>query len=442
MNKKKVVIIASISLIIIYLIIIIVTFLIRNNKPEDSNKLMVSDIVATNIANTDNFSSLDTNDLGFFTGSSSATLNLAQNNNFLKTKLLTADFPLYNVDKVSGIDDKLLVRSYYYPPNSNLLNKYISGGKPTAHKKQAWFILTKKNLKSAFSPEYINVVDATLTPDGIAFLESSGNKINLVLKDNTGVYRSIGNDISAKKIIGVLGTKIYLSDYSGSIYEQNGSTYKKIISNATDVTLDHDTSKLVYSDINDSSSGEEGGFVENNKQGASSHKINILDLTTNSNTIYEPPQGYSHTDRGNIVTINKITQPDKIEIYNLGTGETLSVNIDQAASKIVDPISKVVVASKNPLILSAITNNNRLVIYSDKAIVENIASYKLPKIPVRQGQYSFDYSIVQGTVVMVADKSNTNIIANTSKILKNTCECDLNQLNKVWTVIQRTEGSL
>lgn len=440
MNKKRIVIFLSILLMSMFILFIIVS-LLRKSEEVGGYKLQSSDIAATNIARTDGFTpSINSKTIGFFTGSASATLSLDYENDFLSTKLLTNDFPLFNVDKVTGIDNSLLVRSYYYPPNSKLLNAYLNGDKPPQFNKKAWFLITGKTINPAFSPEYSSVIDSLLTKKGIVFLMSSGEKIDLYFKDNSGRYRLLSSDIVARKIIGVVDEKIYLSDYTGAVYEKTGSSINKIINKASGVTIDNDTKKLIYTAINKSNSGDEGGFVEDNK--GSSHIIRIRDLITSTEKTYKTMEGYSSTYNGHIVTFNKLSKPDKIEIYNLNNNEKKMVEINQSGSKIIDPISKIIIVSKNPLILFSITNNNRLVVYSDEYIVSKIKSYNLPKIPVRQGQYSFDYSIINSRVVMTAEKNTKNFIGKTVGILLDTCGCDVNQLNKTWMMIERQEGSL
>lgn len=441
MNKKRLIIFLSILLVSMLILFILIS-LLRKSEDAGGYKLQSSDIAATNIARIDAFNrTRNSKTLGYFTGSSSATLSFDYDNNFLSTKLLTNDFPLFNVDKVSGIDNSLLVRSYYYPPNSKLLNTYLNGDKPSQYNKKAWFLITGKSIKSAFSPEYSSVIDSVLTKKGIVFLMSSGKKIDLYFKDDSGRYILLSSDIAARKIIGVVGEKIYLSDYTGAVYEKAGSSINKIIDKASGVTIDDGTNKLIYTVINKSNSGDEGGFVENNNIGPS-HSIKIRDLITNTEKTYKPIEGYSSTYNGNIVTFNKLSKPDKIEIYSLNNNKKQIVEIDQSGSKIIDPISRIIIASKNPLILFSITNNNRLVVYSDKDIVSKIKSYNLPKIPVRRGQYSFDYSIINNMVVMTAEKNTNNIISKTVRILVDTCSCDVNQLNKTWMMIERQEGSL
>ncbi|HMS23249.1 MAG TPA: hypothetical protein PKB09_00375 [Candidatus Saccharibacteria bacterium] len=443
MNKKRVVILVSILLTFMCILLILVS-LLRKSEDVDDYRLRSSDIAATNIARIDNFDySKDSKELGFFTGSSSAVLNLANDKDFLNTKLLTDDFPLYNVDKVSGLDNKLLVRSYYYPPNSQLLNNYLSGSEPPRYNKQAWFLITSNSIKAAFPPKYNSVIDGILTKKGIVFLLSSGEKVDMLIKEDSGKYRSLVNDIAARKIIGSVGERIYLTDYAGAVYEHDGSSIKKIINSAIGVTLDKHTNKLIYSPINESISGDEGGVVEHNEEKGSNHDIKIRDLVTGEEKSYTPIEGYSDTYNGHIVTFNKISKPDKVEIYDLNNGEKQIVEIDHSGSKIIDPVSKIIVASKNPLILLSLTNNNRMVVYSDKDIINNVKSYNLPKVPVRHDQYTFDYSIMNSSVVMTADNNKTkNIVSKTVGILKDTCVCDVNQLNKTWVMIERQEGSL
>lgn len=435
METRKIRII--IGLWIASIILAIILFLLLRINSSNEN-LIASDAVAANaqfIPQVDN--SPDTTDIGFFTGTSLASLNANPNNdNYLKTVSLGKDFPVSLVDRVRRKNEQILVRANYRKDDIPL-NTALGASARGLSNGPAWFILSRNKFEKASFDNHALVADAAFSDNGYFVLERNGNTQRLVNYSTSGEKQVLSDNTSATSISATAGNGVALRDYGGKLFLWDGSSLEEIAPRVNEVYFDHKTTSLLYSTLEAEHVSDEGGVASHDHSGsAKASELNVINLLSKSKATISPAFGNLYVSNGFIVSTNAVARPTEVEFYDIENSTSKKLLLSQDFTKLVNQIKSVAVTSTSPFTVFAFTDNDQVVIWGNKDTFDAIPQRVYKPIPAQQDTFVYDYSLGRNSVAIYGYKNPRTFVNDSLDALKRGCDCDTNQLNKTWVFIE------
>lgn len=423
------------------LLILLALFILVINRPEDTSKnydakLYLSDIAATNIQEVQSLNQgVKDNEISYFTGSGGATISFDENT-FLKTTSTTTNAVLIEPNNVSGSSDRVLVKTSVNDINSLILDRQVA--QPISDKESGiWLEIIRGNINKAPFDNQASVADAYLDGSTIYALEIAGNKLNLTSYTNS-TKSVLKSGIKDTSIVGAQKNTVVLLDQKGNLSVYKEGQYSSIDKKVGNAFFDYSSESVVFSNINDEEVSEEGGTITANPNESNNREVKIYDINTKNIKNTDTLSSYFLVNSGFIMSFNSFLEPTLMKIQEIKGNINTTINIDRANSKVSSQFKSVLPLNIELTKFAATTANDELVlIYENPQLFSAIPAFRLPNIPIRQDSYIFNYSVANNQVLITAEVTDSaNFIKNTLAILKNTCDCDVNQVHKTWSIIE------
>ena len=426
-KKKKLIVAICFGLLALLMVLV----LGRDNTP---NSLQSSDIVATNLQFTRELSQSN-GILNFHTGTAVAKLDLAKPKKRFTSILLTKDYPLNEVDRVSRGDNFTLVRTNYFA-DENIIHFNNKGANSMKLVDGKIWVVIEDDIGASALPvnDPSKISDAIALEDTIYFLQNVEGKKQSLFSLDIKDYRptEIAKNLDASSIIGGTGERLILRDFGGNVFQVSKGTVDVVAEGVGEAYHDPETDSLVYTKNGGNSHGEEGGSVSVGT--SKSQQVTVRRLSDSKESQVDLASTGFYVSRGYLVGVPKLSQPDHVLIYRIRDGVRHKIKIDQSESKVTNQIKMMHVIKDDLSLLAVVTNNNQLVLYGSSKYINDTSYVVSPKIPVSISEYGLERNIATNhlTIYYPPNQDSEEIIKRSIGYISNSCECDINQLSKRW----------
>lgn len=429
MKKKhlKLIIIAAITLFLGLL-----GYLVYQSRQLVS-ELYPSEVVATNIGF---MSELNKNNPGknmlFFNGSSFEEISFKGGKP--DTKQLTRPVPFQKVDKVF-YSKKIrtgVVRTFYNPKSA------FYSLDSTNKADWQWVVINETGYETLAKPNPLTTIVDVFQEDELVYIigkEETKDGFTLMAYSLTeNKSERIADELSAGRLVGVVGESIILQDYASNAYIVNRTMAMKKISGVFNLSTDSTCQCIVYTNQPPISLEE-----TNNKQNSTS-RYTALSSSGETIATFSVPESFVYYSNGYLVSLQKQVQPTYMAFYRLVDGEKHTVDTLGLENKVILPLDNVVVLEEDLSSVATTTTSDGLVLYSSgrNSIPE---SFVFPTVKFST-EFSFDYNIANNSVVIGSRERSEEAAQRSLQELAESCECNTGLLKKQWVVPETDEDSL
>lgn len=356
----------------------------------------------------------------FFTGSNIATTKLSDFSEGITTQSLQEETAYLDVQKVN----------YNAKANTALIKVSYSGDEPFLKLRDAsgsavssgthWVLQAGKNNPTVISFSRENpIIDAQLVEKTIIAVLYGENGNQIITYDiATNERKTLLSNTSANKIIGASKNTLALRDPKGKVLLLNTQNLKVETFNEEGMASYDDRTESVV--------------IENNLNKTKGFSAKIL-KSGNAKEI-KLAYKYVYVSGGYIINTDNDTNPGAVNTLEINTDSQKEYEVARENTRLQDSLTAVTVIQKDPLLLAAISSTNKTFLIGRlSTVIRSVPTFKYPVFnSYSAGGYGFNYTLGTNTSTIVTN--DTNNITKTLESFKLVCGCDINQVNKVWSV--------
>lgn len=440
MRRKQLFIVSGLFIGVILLIIVLIS-----PKSSLPSNLVSTDIVAANLQFTHELNQSQDDKLTFFTGSSIARLNLAPGTTPSSERLFD-DLALSNVSKLSRSDSATVVRLFYSRSDSLLALDDNNPAVKTLKDGQNWFVIDNQaKIRPLSFVDQAGIVDCIIEGDDIYALVNQSNGKQGLLKHNlaSGKTSTLLSDYSATSFVGIKKGIVVVRDFKGNVAIFKNGSVKQVEQNVGEALFDNVSGKVVLSRVEPGEAGEEGGVPSQSspeQKKPKDYELVILDVVSEQRKQVTIPTSLLFVSKGYVLSVPSLKLPSSINTYNLVTGDSKTIQIDQSNTRAEDQIKNLVIVSRDLALIAAVTNFNQLTLYGNQDFVKGIPEYSIPLIEQSPDKFGFDHNLATDKLDIYFSEKNERVVKDSVLALQEICQCDANQVNKEWKATASSPG--